>query len=209
MRSSLLSAVLGLICFIAAQHFVCVWKNESFSHNWIQYWDWDELCMFFFFLLMYSLLSKNNGIKTKQLLQMNIISDVKLKLSKKWKCETFQATQNVSRLHHRALWSLREVKECQTSSVVEHQEQVVCELFSKAVHIFFLLWTPCFISTLCASVDLQWHGNFAVNSNLYFKFKHAHICHRIKSVIWCSYSECLSQTILSRVDCVQLLSNVF
>lgn len=41
----------------------------------------------FVFLLMYSLLftllSKNNGIKSKQLLQMNIISDVKLKLSKK------------------------------------------------------------------------------------------------------------------------------
>lgn len=46
-----------------------------------KFWEWDELCMFF--LLMYSLLSKNNGIKSKQLLQMNIISDVKLKLPKK------------------------------------------------------------------------------------------------------------------------------
>lgn len=29
MRSSLLSAVLGLICFIAAQHFVCVCERMS------------------------------------------------------------------------------------------------------------------------------------------------------------------------------------
>lgn len=54
-----------------------------------------------------------------------------------------------------APWSLREVKECQTSSVVEHQEQVVCELFSKAVHLVSFMDPSCFISTLCASVDLQ------------------------------------------------------
>lgn len=57
-----------------------------------------------------------------------------------------------------ALWSLREVKECQTSSVVEHQEQVVCELFSKAVHIFFSFMDPpalyqhCVLQLICSDM---------------------------------------------------------
>lgn len=54
-----------------------------------------------------------------------------------------------------ALSSLGEVKECQTSSVVEHQEQFICELFSKAVHLVSL-YQHFMLQLICSDmVNLQ------------------------------------------------------
>lgn len=56
-----------------------------------------------------------------------------------------------------ALWSLREVKECQTSSVIEHQEQFVCKLFIKAVHLVSFMDPPalyqhCVLQLICSDM---------------------------------------------------------